>query len=320
MKELGDKTRKFMPNTICETLNEVGFKPIGRRIIAGQMREARPRVSTEWFAPVVAFLSDVLPSTSGQWQHLHIGDAACEALVRLGHPSLNSSGANCVSNIRIPEIPPRWDDIATIVICAAGQSGILAYRPYPGTRPLAYLSGLAPANIRAAHGSGPAYLEPRVIPAFESLGLIRGGRWTEAAETVLWRDRPTEWATDFTLDNRFVLAADLAATTVPQEIADQINKVTTIRKRDVIEWLALAELHASTPKTRQNALKSLRFWCIFELDGIFHRRWRLTDGWLDADEEKRAIYLPYDPVALNMRVAFAVRYLPELSFLQNRGS
>jgi hypothetical protein len=288
------RTKAPMPGTLGEALEQVGFEPLGRIIKVGRVRKVRSPSNIKWRAPVAEFLSKILPGAPRYWRHLNIGayEAACEALVRLGYGASPADGARPVS-----------------------EAGILGYRHCPGTRYGVNPSGLVRANIRAAHGSGPAYLDPEAFPAFESLGLILGGCWTEIAETILWRDCPAEWAIDFTLDDRFIHASDLAIATLPQQIADEIEKVTTIAEQDVAEWLAFAKLHSPERKTRHDALKSLRFWCAFGLDGIFHRRWRLNDGWLDINEGSRAIHIPHDPVALNMRAVFAARYLPGLPFL-----
>jgi hypothetical protein len=317
--EKSDKKRKDPARgTLGEALDEVGFKPLGRRIKVEKVRVVNSLSGPKWFAPVVTFLTDVLPGTRGDWQHLHIGayEAACELLVRLGYAVETVDGAKSVSEVKkMPEILPRWDDIATTVVCVASQSGLLEYHHFSNSRGGARPRDLSRANIRAAHGSGPAHLASHAIPVFQALGMIRDECWTGAAETILWRDLPEQWPIDFTRDDRFLHARDVAIATLPRHIADEINKVTTIQERDIVEWLELAKRHAKTPKTRQDALRSLRFWCVFGLDGIFHRRWRLDDGWLDAREEARAIYIAHDPLALNMRAAFAALYLPELPFL-----
>lgn len=318
MIEKSDEKRKDpAPVTLGEALDEVGFKPLGRRIKVEKVRVVKSPSGPKWFGPVIEFLMDTLPGMHGEWQHLHVGayEAACEVLVRLGCAVATVDGAKSASEARIPETLPRWDDIATTVVCVASESGLLEYHHFFNRRGEAQPSGLTHVNIRPAHGSGPAYLAPYAIPVFETLGLIVDGHWTEAAETILWRDLPEEWAIDFTRDDRFLHACDFAIATLPRHIADEMNEATAIQERDIVEWLELAERHAETPKTRHDALKSLRFWCVFGLDGIFHRRWRLDDGWLDAREETRAIYIPHDPLALNMRAAFAARYLPELPFL-----
>lgn len=318
MTEKSDEKRKVpLPGTLGEALDEVGFKPLGRRIKVEKVPVVNSPLGPHWLVPVVEFLADVLPGARGDWQHLHIGayEAACELLIRLGCAVATVDGAKSISEARLPEILPRWDDIATTVVCVASQSGVLKYHCFSNRRGKAQLGSIKHVNIRPAHGSGPAYLVHHAIPVFEALDLIAEGHWTEAAETILWRDLPEEWGIDFTADDRFLDACRVAIATLPQHIAEEIKRVTTIRDGDIVEWLEFARHHAETPKTRQDALKSLRFWCVFELNDIFHRRWRLQDGWLDVGEERRAIYIPHDPLAMNLRAAFAARYLPESPFL-----
>jgi pellino protein len=36
---------------------------------------------------------------------------------------------------------------------------------------------------------------------------------------------------------------------------------------------------------------------------MFYRRWRLSDGWLSAEESQRALEIFHDPLAQNMRRA-----------------
>ncbi len=319
MSEKSDEKMKIpAPGTLGEALDQIGFKPLGHRIKVEKVKGGNSPSGPKWFRPVTDFLMDTLPSIHGEWQHLHIGacEAACEVLVRLGCAVATVDGAKSTSEARMPETLPRWDDVATTVVCVASQFGLVEYHHCSKRRDEAQPSSVTHVEIRPAHGSGPACLAHHVIPVFEALGLIVDGHWTEAAEPILWRDLPDEWGIDFASDDRFLDACNVAIATLPHHIADEINRVTTIRERDIVEWLEFAQRHAKTPKTRQDALKSLRFWCVFELNGIFHRRWRLGDGWLDAREEARAINIPHDPLALSMRVAFAARYLPEFRFLQ----
>lgn len=40
-----------------------------------------------------------------------------------------------------------------------------------------------------------------------------------------------------------------------------------------------------------------------ELDWLFYRRWRLSDGWLSDEASQRALEIFHDPLAQNMRRA-----------------
>lgn len=306
--------RKPAPGSLGEALDEVGFQPLGRRIKVGSPRkEANPAVP-RWMPFVVEFVSNALPrNQAGNWEHLHIGayEIACELLVKLGCAIDNGTGAIPIAEPQLPEVIPRWDDVATLVIWVAAQSGYIGFRHFPGARSRPISVGLAPANIRAAHGCGPAFLADEAFPAFQSLGLILGGSWTEAAEAVLWRDNPSEWGLNFTSDRRFLRARDLTVATVPEDIAEKIKQHAEIREEQIVEWLELAHRTPSISRNRHDALKSLRFWSGHILDGIFETHWRLADGWLSSAETQRGLRMRFDPLAINMRMVFAERYLPQ---------
>lgn len=305
--------RKPAPGSLGEALDEIGFQPLGRRIGVSSIKQAKPGVPS-WLAFVVEFISNALPrDPAGNWEHLHIGayETACELLVKLGCAIDNGTGAIPVAEPKLPEVIPRWDDVATLVIWVAAQSGDIGFRHFPGARRRPISVGLAPANIRAAHGCGPAFLADEAFPAFQSVGLILGGSWTDIAETVLWRDNPSEWGLAFTGDRRFLRACDLAVATVPEEIAEKIKRHAEIREEQIIEWLDLAHSAPGISRNREDALKSLRFWSEHILDGIFEAHWRLADGWLSPTESQRGLRLRFDPLAISMRMAFAERYLPK---------
>ncbi|MET3855367.1 hypothetical protein [Rhizobium sp. OAE497] len=298
-------------------MEEIGFQPLGRRIGVSSIKQAKPGVPS-WLAFVVEFISNALPrDPAGNWEHLHIGayETACELLVKLGCAIDNGTGAIPVAEPKLPEVTPRWDDVATLVVWVAAQSGYIGFRHFPGARSRPIAAGLAPANVRAAHGCGPGYLADEAFPAFQSLGLILGGSWTAVAETVLWRDNPKEWGLDFTSDRRFLRARDLAVATVPEGIAEKIKQHAEIREEQIVEWLELAHSAPGISRNRHDALKSLQFWSEHILDGIFETNWRLADGWLSPTESQRGLGLRFDPLAISMRMAFAERYLPKYPHL-----
>ncbi|QRM45761.1 hypothetical protein [Rhizobium sp. BG4] len=304
--------------SLGKALDDLGFQPLGRRIIVGSSIKQAPPTVPGWVAPVIEFVSNALPrNQAGNWEHLYIGayEIACELLIKLGCAIDNGTGAIPVPEPRLPEVIPRWDDVATLVILVAAQAGYLGFRHFPGARSRPMPAGLARANIRAAHGCGPAYLVEEAFPAFQSLGLILGGCWTEVAETILWRDDPEEWGLDFTNDRRFLRACDVAVATVPEDIAEKIKKHAEIREEQIVEWLELAHRQPGISRNRDDALQSLRFWSKHILDGIFETYWRLADGWLSPAEARRGLKLSFDPVAIGMRMAFAERYLPQYPHL-----
>lgn len=307
-----------MPGSLGATHGEVAFGPLGHRIVVGKGFVAKPVPVPDWVGPVVEFLEQCLPNApNGGWSHLSIGayEVACEALVALGQAVEITGGAKPVAQPKLPAILPLWDDIATAVVWLSSQSGVLSYRHFAGTRGGPNPAGLLRSNVRAANGSGPAYLEPWAFPVFQCLGLILDGRWTEQAETILWRDYPDEWGTDFTESRRFVEACEAAVANVPKDIAVEIRRMATFSEQDIEEWLEIARRHSPTPKKRDDALRSLRFWSCFGVDRVFAKRWRLDEGWLSVEESKRTLSFQFDLVALHMRQKFARRYMPELQFL-----
>lgn len=306
--------------SLGEALDQVGFQPLGRRIKIGGSGPQNDPEPSKWVGPVIEFLWAALPDPATQFDYSELVyfsacQAASDALIAFGQALKIAGGVEPAANPTLPALLPRWDDIAAIVIRLASQSGLLGYRHFPGSRGRPNPTGLLRPNIRAAHGTGPAYLAPEAFPVFESLGLVLGGRWTDAAETILWRDTPDEWGFDFTRDRRFTTARDVALAIVPDGVAEKIKATATITDERIEEWLEVARQHAPTAKTREDALKSLQFWNRLSLDKVFSNRWRLADGWLEGDEARRTLVIEFDPLSLNMRREFAARYLPDVPFL-----
>lgn len=325
------------PGSLGEVLDNAGFTPLGRRIAVGRPKRGNeerrpatvPQLDTsggrperqsvpKWTAPVIEFLTDNLPGDpSVAWDHLYITayEAGCEALAALGQAKCTLGGAEPLADPEIPEALPRWDDVATAVVCVAAQSNLLGYRHFGGSREQPNQRGRFRPNIRASHGCGPAYLAPEAFEAFRSLGLIVGGWWTEAAEPILWRDDPPEWAMDFTRNERFLAACRSALESVPADIVAEIETVALVTDEEISERHALEVRHRAQPRTKDEIRVLLERFHRDHLDDLFCRRWRLQDGWLPSDEIKRSLRLPYDPLAIEMRRAFVVRYLPRHSFL-----
>ncbi|QFY63537.1 hypothetical protein FZ934_25175 (plasmid) [Rhizobium grahamii] len=300
-------------------LDDAGFEPLGRRIKISDGSAVKDPLQPKWVGPVAEFLWSALPDpATGQWDHLFISvfEAACGALVGLGEAvKAADGGIERSAHPTLPATLPRWDDVATVVVSLAAQVNLLEYRHFVGARARPSPTGLRPANIRAAHGCGPAYLAPEAFGVFESLGLVLGARWTEQAETILWRDFPNEWGIDFTADRRFTVALHVALASVPDDIAERLKGSGIITEESIVEWLEVAAKHAPTTKTRDDALKSLRFWSRWNLDQIFLRRWRLNDGWLSVQEVERTLLIEHDAVSINMVSEFAAWYLPHAPFL-----
>lgn len=331
------KSKTALHGSLGEVLDNAGFTPLGRRIAVGGPKrgdENRPPTAgpqlkasggrlerptaPAWTAPVIEFLADNIPGDpTVAWDHLFITayEVGCEALAVLGQATQILGGATPLANPEIPDVLPRWDDVATAVVWIAAQSNLLGYRHFAGSWGQPSPAGHFRPNIRASHGCGPAYLAPEAFDAFRSLRLIIDGRWTEAAETILWRDDPPEWAIDFTEDERFIRACSSAVESVPADIAAEIEKIALVTDEEVSARHALEVQHRPEPRTKGEIRVLLEHFHRDDLDALFCRRWRLQDGWLPPDEVKRSLRLPYDPLAMEMRRAFAVRYLPHHPFL-----
>jgi len=259
----------------------------------------------------------------------------CDALVALGQAEATDWGAIPHAHPRLPDILPRWDDICVAVLFMATQNNLLEYRLPDGSRPPSKMLGftvrgttLAPPNIAAAQGLGPARASPEVLSVLQSLNLVADSQWTNVAETVLWRDGPREWQMNITSDPRFVEAVTHACETMPEGIRAETERLALITEADVVEKKAQllagvekmraeygpqANIH--TDVTPEGLRRSLEFSRRHDLDWLFFRRWRLVNGWLTPDEEKRALTIFHDPLAIAMRRAVIARLFPDLSFM-----
>lgn len=303
----GEKVQTALPGSLGETLDEIGFQPLGRRIIVGKRTERHPRTSTDWTVPAIEFFRfTLLRATNGDWEHRSIAayGVACRAMAMLGQATIVDGGARPVSDPVLPAILPRWDDIATAVVWAAVQSGLLRYRGRGRTGLGKRSSGLPRANIRAGYGCPPAYLGTEAFPAFQSLGLISDRSWTAAAETILWRDSPYEAGMNFTGDKRFIEALDAAISSVPEDIAAKIKDIAEMPAKEAAGLVDFAKRYAHHDATRHDALVFLQGRSRLLLSELFAKRWRLGDGWLSAEEGRRALFLELDPLSIQMSMEF----------------
>lgn len=275
-----------------------------------------------WARPVAEFFSYEMPyRREVGWEHYYMTayEIGCAALVALGQANETVGGAKPRGFPDRPKVPPRWDDISIAVIYVAAQNGQLRFRPLgrrvpsPKTDDRGDMPG---TNIAAANGAGPARATFNTYWVLEALGLVHGGRWTNAAETVLWRDNPTEWNLDFTSDARFITAAFDAAANVPDDIRSQIDAIVESANEQMwqeqtqhVENADAGTVPPGTPSASRAMLEdSLRH----RLDVLFFRRWRLSDGWLSDTEAKSALEIHHDELAISMRKAVMSRLYPSL--------
>ncbi|WP_027684139.1 hypothetical protein [Rhizobium leguminosarum] len=312
----GEKVQTPLPGSLGEALDEIGFQPLGRRIIVGkqtEQTERHPRTSTDWALPAIEFFRFTLPrAPNGDCEHLSIAahEVACQAIARLGQADIIDGGAQSASDLALPAKLPRWDDIATAVVWAASQSGLLRYRRRCRTGLGKRSSGLPRANIRAAYGCPPAYLGAEAFPVFQSLGLISDRCWTAVAETIVWRDSPYEAGMNFTTDKRFIEALYAAISCMPEDIAAKIKDIAEMPASEAAGLVDFAKRYAHRDATRHEALVFLQDRSRRLLSDLFAKRWRLGDGWLSAEESRRALFLELDPLSIQMSVEFGRIVIP----------
>ena len=258
---------------------------------------------------------------------------ACMALVALGEAEKTEWGAIPQLEPRLPAVLPFWEDIAVAVLRLAQQQNLLTYRQMDGSLPPPRGGGfvvrriggppLPPPNILAGPGSEPAWAAEMVIPALEVVGLVRDGRWTAEAETVLWRGMPVAWGLRFEIDMRFMAAIESALATVPAAVRDEIDRLMRISVAAVAACMAQSEraheelaIRFGRPSptgsyTTEQARRSLLFRRENDLDWVFFRHWRLGRGWLDEDQSRRRLEIFHDGLAIAMRKAVVARLYPD---------
>lgn len=256
----------------------------------------------------------------------------CEALAALGYATREVWGATALPKAFMPDVMPRWDDVARTVLAMMDQFYQIEYRLADGTRdtppdrtgqfiitPI-YPEGQEPEvpspNIAAANGLGPARLRDDLLLLLDTLGLTSKGAWSKQAELVLWREQPREWSMDVPEDPRFVEGLDRCRTTMPHEITETLYDLVLITPAEITEAVARqeqanADTIARNPSqsksdrtvTREGRFRSLIRQAENEMDWLFFRLWRFNEGWLSDAEAKRALPLFHDPLAQQMRAA-----------------
>ncbi|MER8894937.1 hypothetical protein [Mesorhizobium sp. M0676] len=281
------------------------------------------------------------------WEHTFTSayQMSCEALVALGYADETEWGAIPLKNSKLPDDLPRWDDVCVAVVKLADQRGALQLRLMDGSLYLGVplsrpLTIVAPAerwspptpNIAGAQGLGLAYALPDVQSVLLALGLTSDAGWTKAAETIFWRaGHPPGWAVDFQADRRFSAAAERACADIPDDVREELDRLSTVTDKDIDTTLAKnaaryqelrsqygpnAKIHVFT--TNEQARRSLESGRRHDLDWLFFRRWRLGDGWLSADQAKRALEIFHDPLAMAMRRTVMGQLYPDLPYLSER--
>jgi hypothetical protein len=303
--------------------------------------------TSDWSGEVIDFLARNLP-TNGPGEGWHdmamtAYQIGCEALVALGQAEGTGWGAVPRASPRLPPVLPRWDDVCVAVLWLAHQQNMLGYRLRDGSVPpprggggfvLIRMEAPPPPapNIAAAHGLGPARAAPEVVSALEALGLVAQGRWTSAAETVLWRGQPEAWKLDVSSDPRFVEAVEQALVTMPDDVRAEMDRLTVITDEDVAAAIVrgaasyerLRARHGpearivpppTTAQAVQTRLESARR---NDLDWLLFRRWRLADGWLTPEAAALALEVFHDRLAIAVRRAVVARRYPDLSYLADK--
>ncbi len=294
-----------------------------------------------WVSAVADFLAINLPRDefTGGWEHMFTTayQIGCEALIALGHAEEHDRGVVPLVDPMPPHSLPRWDDICLAVLWLAEQRYKLSYHHVDdlkhrsnadeGNFSIVRSDGirqLLTPNIVVNGKVGPAYADIDVLTVLTELGLITDGRWTDQSETVLWRKQPSIWGWDITTDPRFEDALKRAVDTLPADIRKQIDRLVVIGDRDIAASIALhnsasevcfGEHDSNTDGGRlitpKEAEQSVILQRNDELDWIFFRRWRLSDGWLTINQAELALEIFHDPLAIQMRCAVIRHLYPE---------
>ncbi len=281
-----------------------------------------------WVAPVIEFLSDNLPGSSKtRWHHdfLTPYQVACETLVALGHADEAVDGAIPRINPSLPAILPRLDDVAVAILYLARQSGLIVFLP-PTEDEQARPPDDTFESLHHSEGAKrAARAHPKIVNILRLLGMVHNYDWTEAAETVLWRENPPEWAIDFTNDPRFLRAVDDACDHIPDGIRYAIDQFSQITEADIEVYTSAKSTQDDQtksvfrlpPQTREQAIDTILWIRRFDFDELFYKFWRIDVGWLPPEEAPRALEIFNDPLAIAVRKLVAAQLYPHLPHLAN---
>lgn len=171
-----------------------------------------------------------------------------------------------------------------------------------------------------------------MVLVLENLGLVANGRWTDCAETVLWRIGPEEWQMNVTDDPRFQAALVKTVETIPSDVRDELaarlsviesipdDKVRRFidRQREVHNYhYAGFPAEAKRTWTEPSLEEARRMFAherYYELNDIFEMNWRFPDGWVSGDQRERMLQIFYDNLASRMRGAVVSELFPSTLF------
>jgi len=286
---------------------------------------------TGWTQYVITYLRQAIPERkTGEWDHYFTSayQMGVMALIALGQAEETKSGAIELARPKLPDTPPRWDDICCAVLSLMMQHGEIGYRNLDGAvyEPTRRMDQFAirqknpppiPApNITSGNGCGPARAAPQALELLKILWLVHNGRWTPEAELVLWRIQPPAWELIVPESPRFQDALGVCLASLPQDEANEIASLVNVIEEDISdslkrhsEWIA-EQRQKFGPKAnldrtpdRDSANRSLVFQRSNLLDWMFFRSWRLPDGWLLQNDRSSALEIFHDPLATQMRRA-----------------
>ncbi|MDP5220400.1 hypothetical protein Q5Y75_24750 [Ruegeria sp. 2205SS24-7] len=287
-------------------------------------------MQSDWVSKVSEYLSLSLPRADDGWEDCASSayQMGCEALAKLGHATMTDWGAKPIDPPNQPDPLPRWDDVCTAVLNLAQQRHEIDYR-FPDGGVADFRTGTdrlivehdhipPPANIAGGEGLGPAWCHEAVKSTLVALGLVTKDRWTRDAELVLWRQEPRAWALNVQSDPRFERAVQESVEAMPNDIRTTLDNFVKVDANAIADarskWIESAEktrdmvLSATgrvLPRPAQISDEELRtslLWSRqYDIDWVFFRRWRLTDGWLSDADARRALEIFHDPLAMQMR-------------------
>lgn len=279
-----------------------------------------------WCDPVIKFLSNNLPGDSNvRWYHhfLTSYQIGCETLVALGQAEATEDGAIPLTGPSLPAILPRQDDVAVAILYLAGQSGLITFLSNDDDKATQAVGEGFDSLHHFGNRSWAARSHPDVTNILRLIGVVDGFEWTEAAETILWRESPQEWPIDFTDHPRFLDALDEACARMPDHIREAVERFSQVTEKDIAIYTATSHQSGENsnavirlqPQTREQAISTVLWIRRFDFDELFYKFWRIEDGWLGPDEAARALEIFSDPLAIAMRRAVAARLYPHLPHL-----